>query len=368
MQQILKGSDAIKNLETLLNNLHCEKFMLVKDSSFLFLRIKDDIESVQIERVDFSEFTPNPLYEQVKKGIELFNIECCRAIVAVGGGSTIDVAKCIKLYCHMDQKKVYMQQEYTDTHIPLIAIPTTAGTGSESTVHAVIYWEGNKQSICHSSILPDVAILDHSVLKTLPLYQKKCTMMDAFCQGIESWWSVNSNDESKNFSRNAVELITNNWEKYIFENDEEAARKIMLASNYGGRAICITQTTAAHAMSYKITSLYKFPHGHAVSVCLPEVWTYMLKHSDVCIDGRGVEYVKNTFCDIAKSMGVNNVNQAIIKFRNMMSKMEMRNPISSNRDEDLSALTASVNPFRLKNNPIELNEQTLRYLYEVIVK
>lgn len=367
MQQILKGSDVISNLEPLLKNLHCDKFMLVKDSSFPFLSIRDEIESIGISRVNFSEFTPNPLYEQVKKGIELFNAEDCKAIVAVGGGSTIDVAKCIKLYCNMNQNDVYMRQEYKDTGIPLVVIPTTAGTGSESTIHAVIYWEGKKQSISHSSILPDVAILDSSVLKTLPLYQKKSTMMDALCQGIESWWSVNSNDESKEYSRKTVELVTNNWEKYIFENDDKAAANIMLAANYSGRAICITQTTAAHAMSYKITSLYNFAHGHAVAVCLPEVWTYMLSHPDYCVDSRGSKYVQTIFTDIALAMGVDNEKQAIGKFHAMMEKIELKNPRSINRKEELIALTGSVNPVRLKNNPINLTEQTLKYLYEIIV-
>lgn len=74
------------------------------------------------------------------------------------------------------------------------------------------------------------AILEPSVLKTLPLYQKKCTMMDALCQGIESWWSVNSTEESYEYSRKTIELIMANWRKYIFENDDEAATQIMLAA------------------------------------------------------------------------------------------------------------------------------------------
>lgn len=368
MQQLLEGSGAIKHLELLLKRWHCNKFMLVRDSSFPFISIREDIESIGIDRVDFFDFTPNPLYEQVENGIEIFNAECCDAIVAVGGGSTIDVAKCIKLFCKMDKNRVFMRQNYSDTGIPLIAIPTTAGTGSESTVHAVIYWEGKKQSICHPSILPDVAILDKRVLKTLPIYQKKSTMLDALCQGIESWWSVNSNDESRTYSRNAVELITSNWMSYIFDNSETAAANIMLAANYGGRAICITQTTAAHAMSYKITSLYKLPHGHAVAVCLPEVWTYMIAHLNDCIDERGPHYVNRIFYDIANAMGEDTPNAAIEKFRNVMNKMGMNNPSSKNRDEDLINLTSSVNAVRLKNNPVKLDSEALHSLYEIIVK
>ena len=94
-----------------------------------------------------------------------------------------------------------------------------------------------------------------------------------------------------------------NWRKYIFENDDEAAANIMLGANYGGRAINITATTAAHAMSYKITSLYKLPHGHAVAVCLPEIWEYMLGNMDKCIDCRGKAYLSGIFSEISKAMG-----------------------------------------------------------------
>ena len=158
-----------------------------------------------------------------------------------------------------------------------------------------------------------------------------------------------------------------NWRKYIFENDYEAAKQIMLAANYGGRAINITQTTAAHAFSYKITSLYKLPHGHAVAVCLPEIWEYMLGNMDKCIDSRGQEYLNGIFDLIAKSMGCTNPVKAIEIFRQMMEDMELKNPVAGNREEELDILAISVNPVRLKNNPIELNADVIRSLYCLIV-
>ena len=231
-----------------------------------------------------------------------------------------------------------------------------------------MYYEGAKQTVTNDGILPDYAILEPSVLKTLPLYQKKCTMMDALCQGIESWWSVNSTEESYEYSRKTIELIMANWRKYIFENDDEAAAQIMLAANYGGRAINITATTAAHAMSYKITSLYKLPHGHAVAVCLPEIWGYMLGNMDKCIDSRGQEYLADIFIQISKAMGSDEAMQAIMAFREMMRDMELANPVAGNRDVELGILSTSVNPVRLKNNPVELYAATIFSLYNTIVK
>ena len=362
MQQIFEGIQHLN--ESIAGS---KKVLLVTDNSFPFLNIKEAIESISVPYVKFDQFTPNPLYEDVCKGVDLFNKEQCDTILAVGGGSSMDVAKCIKLYCKMQKDKLYLDQEYKDTGIKLIAIPTTAGTGSESTRYAVIYYDGKKQSVTHDSIIPNVAILEPKVLKTLPLYQKKCTMLDALCQGIESWWSVNSTDESKQLSRQAVETIMQWWREYIFENTEESAHHIMQAANYAGRAICITQTTAPHAFSYKITSMYKLPHGHAVAVCLSEIWDFMLNHLELCIDKRGKDYLADIFNQIAQSMGSTTPQDAVSCFRQMMNEMELSNPIATDKEKELEILANSVNPVRLKNNPVRLDMNEIITIYEIII-
>lgn len=369
-QKILNG---ISHLREALEG--ATKVFLVCDSSFPFLNIKEDIENMDVPHVMFSDFTPNPLYEQVCKGIDLFQITKCDTIVAVGGGSAIDVAKCIKLAVLAKEGNsalipplVSTRVECDGAKLPFIAIPTTAGTGSESTHNAVMYYEGAKQTVTNDGVLPDYAILEPSVLKTLPLYQKKCTMMDALCQGIESWWSVNSTEESYEYSRKTIELIMSNWRKYIFENDVEAARQIMLAANYGGRAINITQTTAAHAFSYKITSLYKLPHGHAVAVGLPVIWEYMLGNMDKCVDARGQEYLTGIFNQISQTMGCRSPQQAIDVFCRIMREMGLNNPEAVNRKEEVMVLATSVNPVRLKNNPVRLETEEIGELYNIILK
>ena len=370
-QQIINGID---KLPQILKDINCKKLFLVVDSSFPFLNIKNTIEALVVEKVSFSDFTPNPLYEQVCKGIDLLKAESCDAILAVGGGSAIDVAKCIKLAVLAAEGNdaiipplVNTRVECDGTKLPFIAIPTTAGTGSESTHNAVMYYEGSKQTVTNDGVLPDYALLEPSVLKTLPLYQKKCTMMDALCQGIESWWSVNSTEESYEYSRKAIELIMQNWRAYIIENDDEAAKNIMFGANYGGRAINITATTAAHAMSYKITSLYKLPHGHAVAVCLPEIWEYMLGHMGKCIDARGEGYLAGIFQQIANAMGASKTTEAITVFRQMMADMELKNPLAGDRENELKTLSTSVNPVRLKNNPVSLDVDTINGLYTSII-
>lgn len=361
MQQILKGAE---NIKSVLNKIGGQNYLLVCDSSFSFLPIKDMFHT----NVVFNQFTSNPLYEDVCKGVQLFNTNRCDAIVAVGGGSTMDVAKCIKLYCKMDPAKNYLQQEYADSGVPLIAVPTTAGTGSESTRYAVIYFEGKKQSITHDSIIPNYAILEPKLLKSLPLYQKKCTMLDALCQGIESLWSVNSTDESMIFSKIAIQMIMDHWHGYIEENNDEDAEFIMQAANYAGRAINITQTTAAHAMSYKLTSMYGLPHGHAVALCLPEVWMYMLEHPEKCVDPRGEDHLDFIFEWLGQLMHCDSPEKGLMMFRAIMFSLDMPQPQSKNREEELDILTRSVNPERLRNNPVELDEKTIYAIYDRILK
>lgn len=345
--------------------MDCQKTLVVCDGSYQYLSIKEDIDGLKTPCVFFSDFTSNPLYEDVCRGVDLFRAENCDSILAVGGGSSIDVAKCVKLYCRMDRSRNYLEQDCADTGVPLLAVPTTAGTGSESTRYAVIYYEGKKQSVAHESIVPDYAILDSSALRTLPVYQKKCTLLDALCQGIESWWSVNSTDESKKYSGLSVGMIMKNYKAYL-SGDEEAAGKTLLAANYAGRAINIAQTTAAHAMSYKLTSLYGLPHGHAAAVCLAPLWEHMTDNISECADPRGSAYLSGVFHDIADSLGEESAYGAAGRIRAMLEELEIQNPVKRH-DSDIDILTRSVNSVRLKNNPIALNEDELRKLYERIV-
>lgn len=362
------GACSAEQMNDWLQSLHGHKFLLVCDDAFHQLPIKTAITACGVPYVSFSEFTSNPLYEDVCEGVWKFHHEQCDAVVAVGGGSALDVAKCIKLFAKADPNRNYLEQEWCGSDIPLIAVPTTAGTGSESTRYAVIYYGGKKNAVTHACIVPDIAVLDSRVLHTLPLYQKKCTMLDALCQGIESWWSVNSTAESREYSELAVRLIMDNYRRYIFHNDEQAAGQVMLAANYAGRAIHITQTTAPHAMSYQLTSLYRLPHGHAVAVCLPHVWRYMQQHPQACIDGRGEDFLVATFSEIAQAMGEHTAEDAAARLDALLAELGIQPPISHRRGEDIPLLAKSVNPIRLKNNPIALSDDVLFGLYTRIVQ
>lgn len=364
-QYIIWGID---NLGILPPVQHGMKPMLVADASFPYLNIHNKVEQYLHAQVLFDSFGPNPLYEDVVRGVELFEKNGCNAIVAVGGGSCIDVAKCIKLFSKLPHGSNYLQAEWTDSGIPLIAIPTTAGTGSESTRYAVIYYEGAKQSISHPSIIPNYAILEPEVLSTLPLYQKKCTLLDALCQGIESWWSINSTELSIYHSSFAVSTIIENMENYLNGGDLLSTRLVMNAANRAGQAICITQTTAPHAFSYKLTSIYGLPHGHAVAVCLPAIWQYMLSGKNSCIDNRGWNHVQRVFEAISQALHCSSPQDAIDWFQSMLVKLEINPPLAKARENELNLLTESVNPIRLKNSPVAIDRDAAYNIYNSILQ
>lgn len=336
------------------------RVLLVCDDSIGLLKIGKYF-SGRSNIVKFSNFVPNPLLESVVEGVSLFRREKCDTIVAVGGGSAIDVAKCIKLFSNMNAEENYLNQVIVPNDVPLIAIPTTAGTGSEATRYAVIYYNGVKQSISDYSCIPSVVLLDDSTIDTLPLYQKKSTMMDALCHSIESFWSINSTEESKEYSKEAIRMIIANYEAYV-AGDNSRNGLMLKAANLAGKAINITQTTAGHAMSYKITSLYTIAHGHAVALCLKSIWPFMVEHIDKCIDCRGIDYLKKTFHEIAIELGCCSVDEAIGKFCRMVDEMELFVPQNVNA-EDFSILKKSVNIERLKNTPITLTEEDIDFIY-----
>lgn len=363
-QKIIISTDTKNELQKLWEKHKVKKVFIVCDAAFPFLKTHDEYLDMGVPYVIFNKFTSNPLYEDVVVGVKCFQKEECDAILAIGGGSAMDVAKCIKLFATMDDTKVYLEQKFEKNSIILVAIPTTSGTGSESTRYAVVYYEGKKQSVTHDSIVPTYSILDYRNLETLSIYQKKCTMMDALCQSIESWWSVNATEESREYAKKALSIILKYSDSYI-ANEEEGNKQMLIAANYAGRAICISQTTAAHAMSYKLTSLYKIPHGRAVFMCLPYIWRHMWNIVENSKDEFALR-LQTLFLEIAVAMGCKHVNEAIEKLFHMDEMLFSNEKVELNI-KDVDVLTASVNPIRLGNTPVKLSEEVLRGLYSEII-
>lgn len=346
---------------------HIKKLFVVCDGAFAYLKAADYLKSLTgIQMTYFSDFAPNPDYQSIVEGVSLFKREPYDAILAIGGGSAMDVAKCIKLFAPLDDQENYLKQSPRENPVPLYVLPTTAGTGSEATRFAVIYYEGEKQSITDDGIIPSVVFFDAGALDTLPLYQKKATLLDALCHSIESLWSVNSTKESRGYADQALSLIVSHWANYV--SGDHSANAAMLKGAYlAGRAINITQTTAGHAMCYKLTSLYGMAHGHAAACCIAKLLPYTAENLNKCIDPRGADHLKGILDEIGRALGGTGAEDAGARFEEILSRLALDEPIAR-EDRDYQTLLQSVNPTRLKNSPIELDDAAIDALYHQIVK
>ena len=348
-QKILIADEKFSALDELLASLRCNRLMLVHGRSMARLDVGAyfDRLSERLSVVHFTDFTPNPDISSVERGAKIFNDEHCDAIVAVGGGSAIDVAKCIKL--NADARGV-----------PFLAMPTTAGSGSEATRFAVIYRDGVKTSIEDESILPDAVLFDARVLINLPDYQKKSTLLDAFCHAIESMWSVRANDESRHYAREALRLLVAVKDQYVCGGDLQSCAFVLYAANFAGRAINISKTTAAHAMSYRLTKQFGLAHGHAVARCLVELWQFMLNYA---VENERADLL-SIFDEISSATACRTAEESIAIFRRILSDWHLDAPIDV--EQSIDELAASVNLQRLANNPVELRAEQLKNLYRLI--
>ncbi len=341
-----------------------QKVLLVCDGSLRFLEgINNKLETLNTPMIRFSDFQPNPIYESVVEGVKLFRSEQCDSIMAIGGGSAIDVAKCIKMYLGFrgnGNNGSWLNEKTIPNTVPFLAMPTTAGTGSEATRYAVVYYKGIKQSITSDSIIPETVLMDPSVLETLPIYQKKATMCDALCHAVESYWSINSTDISKEYSRKAIHDIIENMDGYL-ANTKAGNSGMLKAAHIAGKAINITQTTAGHAMCYKITSLFGVAHGHAAIICDRVLFPWMIQNTDQCIDSRGEDYLRSIMDEIGIALGGKNAVAGAEKLNELFARLELEIPEAT--EIQYGELKNSVNTVRLKNNPIMLNNEMIDKLY-----
>ena len=249
-----------------------------------------------------------------------------------------------------------------------MAIPTTCGTGAEATHFAVMYCNGEKHSIESGDILPEYVVIDPMVLVTLPDRALESSIVDSLAQGIESYWSINSTDESRVYSMKCISLVMENYLKAFRERDIDSLSKLAKASNFSGKAINIAKTTAAHAMSYVLTSKYGIPHGQAVMILLPHVYEFNAQIKGEICDPRGKEYVEKVIRELNELLGVQSSKEAKAKLIDIMTSLNLETRLSeiTSLKIDIQELASSVNLERLKNNPIRLDETSISAIYGCI--
>ncbi|MFA4999771.1 MAG: phosphonoacetaldehyde reductase [Patescibacteria group bacterium] len=368
-QKIYIGINSIKNLDKYLHQNKVKKVFLISGKTSYKLCGAERILKPILKKYsvfNFTDFSPNPKLADIKRGIKLFRKYNPDIIIAVGGGSAIDVAKSINILAVQNcspENYILKKKEIVNPGKKLITIPTTAGTGSEATCFSVIYIGKNKYSLKHKFILPDCSIIDPQFTFNLNKKITAETGADALTQAIESYWSVNSTPESKRYAAQAIKMVLKNFKKAVNNPDKKSRLAMSRAANLAGRAINISETTACHAISYPITSYFGVAHGQAVALTLGSFLVYNSRvASEDVVDKRGVEYVRKNINNLVKLLGASDVLKAKQRINDLLLAVGLKISLSDlgiNSDGIKIIIKNGFNPDRVKNNPRLLTKQNL---------
>ncbi len=371
------GFGNIQNIADVLKQFSAKRIFLVTGkNSYVESGAKNQLtqylSGYDVTRYD--DFGSNPKIEDVAKGIELFKNAKCDTTIAIGGGSVIDMAKMVTFFADNNLHPAeYIKKplKKAKKNLPLAAIPTTAGSGSEATGIAILYIDKKKYSIESSSILPDAVIIDPALTMSLPKYTTAVTGMDALCQAVESYWSIKSCEESKAFASASIRLINANIVRAVNAPDTDSRLAMAQAANLSGKAINITRTTAPHAISYPMTSYFGIPHGHAAVLTLPAMLEYIAAvNDDDLLDARGCGYVKNTLTEICNLFGCTEISQTKKKIEDLIHTVGLETRLSRlgiTTEKDIQTIISNgFTPERVGNNPRRLTREVLKEILESI--
>ena len=377
LQKKYFGFGSIKNLKNILNkHKPTSIFLVTGQNSYIKSGAKVILDNFlnDYNVTHFYDFEENPKIEDIEKGVRIFKESSCDFVVAVGGGSVMDIAKSINVLAANLRKPIdYIKnnKKIIKNGKILVAVPTTAGSGSEATKFAVVYINKIKYSLEHEFMLPNYAIVDPQFTISLPEQITASTGMDALSQGIESYWSVNSTNESKKYAKEAIKLVINNL-PIVANNQNKKSREAMAkAAHLAGKAINISKTTACHAISYPITSYFNIPHGHAVALTLASLleYNYNVTEKDL-LDKRGINYVKKTINEIIHFLGAKDIKEGSRKIENLMIEIGLITRLSDlgiKTDKDINLIIENgFNLDRVKNNPRKLTKEAVREILDGI--
>ncbi len=307
----------------------------------------------------FNDFEVNPKLNDVYKGIDIFSASKADVIVSIGGGTAIDMAKLIdSLVCIDGNPEDYAtgKLKISRVAVPHVAVPTTSGSGSEATHFAVVYVDGSKYSMASDLLLPSYVILDPNLTLSLPPYITAYTAMDALCQAMESFWSVGSTEESSGYSLKAIQLVLENIKEAVNSPNINNRKALQEAGNLGGKAINLTKTTAAHALSYFLTSEFNLPHGHSVGLMFGWVFSQNSMITDsTCNDPRGRDFVFSRLKELADFFKAESLENFPAVFYKLMEEIGLKVDAVNLDHDTVGRLFKSVNIERLGNNPVQVD-------------
>ena len=295
------GREACQNLPTILASLGIKKPLIITDEMMVKLGYVDNVQAilkaVNIVADVFSDTVPEPTESSIAAGVSLVKAQDYDGLIALGGGSPIDSAKAISILGKFGgvMRDYKFPRQVNEAGLPIVAIPTTAGTGSEVTRFTIITDDANNEKLLcvGMGFMPVAAIIDYSLTMSVPPRTTADTGIDAMTHAIEAYISPKRNAYSDQQSLAALRLIGPNIQTAYHDGKDETAREaMMLGSTLAGIAFCNSSVALVHGMSRPIGAFFHVPHGLSNAMLLPTITEF------------GIASAPDRYADCARALGV----------------------------------------------------------------
>lgn len=369
--EVIIGYDSINLTGQYLKHFGAKKTMIVSDkgvtSQTWFKQILSSLNAQGIQYMIYEDVSSNPKDYEAMLGAELFLAEDCDSLLAVGGGSPMDCAKCISIVSTngghiLDYIGV---DEITLPGPPLVCIPTTAGTSADVSQFAIITdsHEHIKKAIISKKVVPDLALIDPIPLMTMDMYLTACTGMDALTHAIEAYVSNASSSITDVHALKAIKLISQNLPDAIKENRTiDTMYQMLLGSMHAGFAFSNASLGAVHALAHSLGGVLDLPHGECNSILLQKI---------IAVN---FEFAIKKYRDIAKAMGitVDDVSDQEVKVRLIEAVSNLRETVNipasikmplPETDIITAMVHAALTDPCMVTNPKELSYNEVEQLY-----
>lgn len=356
------GEGVSGKIRQVAKDLGCSKGLLVSYPFFMKSGLAEKI-------VETSEGVLTGIYSQISPNPEVVEVDACAEqiresqidfLVALGGGSALDCAKAAGSICFTEdsiRKYHGTGENMPQKHLPLIAIPTTAGTGSEVTCVAVLSDKelGKKGPIVSNGFYPSIALIDPELTYTLPPYMTASTGIDVLCHALEGFWSKGHQPVCDALALHACKIVFR-YLKTVYNNpqDKEARAKMAEASVIAGLAFTLPKTTSSHACSFPLTNLLHIPHGEACGLTLD----YFARINADAQNGRVHEF--------AKELGFKDMYDMADAIHQLKTDIGLRTNLKEFNltDEQVADLVRISRHPNLYNNPIDITDEMLNEMYQ----
>lgn len=371
--ELLVGENKILELPSLIKKQGLSKVLVVTSKELidlgllngLFAQMKTDA----LEYIIYDGTIPNPTIDNIEEGLALYKENNCQGIIAFGGGSPMDCAKGIGARVARPNKKVSQMKGLLKIlkKLPLIfAVPTTAGTGSEVTVAAVITDSSTheKYPINDPMLIPRFAVLDPLLTVGLPKGITSTTGVDALTHAVEAYIGKGNTAETKDMAEKAVKLIYENlYIAYSNGKDIEARKNMQLAAHYAGIAFTRAYVGYVHAIAHSLGGQYGIPHGLANAIILPHLLEYY---------GDSIYEKLSSLANIVGIVGISSKEKAerfIQWIKDLNKSMGIPNRVAGIKEEDIPTLVkralSEANP--LYPVPKFMDEEEMNEMYHQIM-